>query len=97
MHNPFLDALIARFIPGSIQAHFLDDRAVAREVTRLIDERLPGTARRIDVTKRLILVTWHGTPYDDMLKACSPFTRTGHFMWKGESFAHKPLFLRRRP
>jgi hypothetical protein len=96
MHNPLLDNLIARFIPGSIQTHYLVDAAVAKEVARLIDERLPGTRRKIEVTRRLLLVTWIETPYDDVLKACFPFNLTGHFLWQGESIAHKPLFLRWR-
>lgn len=97
MHNPLLDNLIARFIPGSTQTHCLVDGAVAKEVAQLIDERLPGTRRTVEVTRRLILVTWIETPYDDVLQACFPFGRSGHFLWKGESFAHKPLFLRWRP
>ena len=96
MRIPLLDDLIARFVPGSVQTHFLADGAVAKEVARLIDERLPGTRRKVEVTKRLILVTWRDTPYDDVLKACDPFNRGGHFIWKGESFVHKPLFLRWR-
>ena len=97
MCNPLLDDLIARFIPGSIQTHYLVDSAVAKEVEHLIDERLPAIQRKVELTKSLILVTWSETPYDDVLKACFPFNRSGHFTWQGASFAHKPLFLRWRP
>ena len=97
MRIPLLDDLIARFVPGSVQTHYLADGAVAKEVARLIDVRLPGTRRTVEVTKQLILVTWSQTPYDDVLKACVPFNRSGHFIWKDKSFVHKPLFLRWRP
>ena len=84
MRIPLLDDLIARFVPGSVQTHYLADGAVAKEVARLIDVRLPGTRRTVEVTKQLILVTWSQTPYDDVLKACVPFNRSGHFIWKDE-------------
>ena len=96
MENRLLDYLASRVIPGSILTHYLFDDGVAKEVARLIDEHLPGTRPRIDVTKSLIVVTWSGAPYDDVLQACFPFNSTGLFAWKGETFDHKPLFLRRR-
>ncbi len=52
MRIPLLDDLIARFVPGSVQTHYLADGAVAKEVARLIDVRLPGTRRTVEVTKQ---------------------------------------------
>jgi hypothetical protein len=95
MENRMLDYLASLVIPGSILTHYLVDDAVAKEVARLIDEHVPGTRPNIDVTKSLIVVSWSGAPYDEVLKACSPFNRTRTFTWKGETFDHNPLFLRR--
>ena len=95
MENRLLDHLVSRVILGSILTHYLIDDFVAKEIARLIDEHLPGTRPNIDVTKSLVVVTWSGTPYDEVLQACFPFNRTGVFTWKGETIAHKPLFLRR--
>lgn len=95
MENRMLDYLVSRVIPGSTLTHYLMDDSVAKEVSRLIDEHVPGTRPNVDVTKRLIVVTWSGAPYDEVLHACFPFSRTGLFTWKGETFDHKPLFLRR--
>jgi hypothetical protein len=61
------------------------DEAVAREVLRLIEERVPGTRPNVDVNGGLIVVTWSGAPYEDI--------RPLHL--DGESFQHTPLCLRK--
>jgi hypothetical protein len=96
MKNRLLDHLVSRVIPGSILTHYLMDVPVAKEVARLVDEHLPGTRPNVQVTRSLLVVTWSGTPYDEVLQACFPFNRAGLFLWKGDTFTHKPLFLRRR-
>jgi hypothetical protein len=96
MENRMLDYIVSRVIPGSIPSHFLPDDRVAEEVARLVDEHVPGTRPVVDVTKCLLVVTWKGASYDEILRACFPFNRAGLFAWKGETFSHKPLFLRRR-
>ena len=95
MENRMLDFLVSTVIPGSIFTHFLMDDRVAEEIARLIDEHVPGTRPALDVTKSLLVVRWSDAPYDQVLRACFPFNRGGLFTWKGETFSHKPLFLRR--
>ncbi len=95
MKNRMLDFIVRRVIPGSALTHFLMDDRVAEEIARLIDEHIPGTRPSVDATNSLLVVTWSGAPYDEVLDACFPFNRGGFFTWKRETFSHKPLFLRR--
>lgn len=94
MENRMLDYIVSRVIPGSILLHILQDDRVAEEVARLVDEHVPGAKPDVDITKSLLVVTYSGTPHDEILRACFPFNRLGHFTWNGETFSHKPLFLR---
>lgn len=94
MENCMLDYIVSRVIPGSILLHFLQEDRVAEEVARPVDEHLPGAKPVVDTTKSLLVVTYSGAPYDEILRACLPFNRRGHFTWKGETFSHKPLFIR---
>jgi hypothetical protein len=91
-----LDSIVRSVIPGSIFTHFVLDDRVAEEIVRLIDEHVPGSRPALDITKNLLVVRWSGAPYDQVLRACCPFNKGGLFTWKGETFSHKPLFLRRR-
>ena len=95
MNSRLLECLVSCVIPGSISTHHLIDAAVEKELFRLIEERAPGTRPDIDVTGGLIVVTWSGVPYEKILQACFPFSRTGLFTWQGEMFRHVPLFLRK--
>ena len=95
MNSRLLEYLTSCVIPRSICTHHLMDAAVQRELFRLIEERAPGTRPDIDVTGGLIIVTWSGVPYDEILQASRPFSRTGLFTWHGERFQHTPLFLRK--
>jgi len=87
MENRTLDYLVSRVVPGSILAHILMDDGVAKEVAGLIDEHVPGTRPEVNVTTRLLVVTWSGARCDEVLDACFPFSRTGHFAWNGETYA----------
>lgn len=95
MNSRLLEYLASCVIPKSISAHHLMDAAVERALFRLIEERAPGTRPEIDTVGGLLVVTWSGAPYEVMLQACSPFSREGVFAWRGETFQHVPLFLRK--
>ena len=95
MNSRLLEYLVSCVVPGSISTHHLMDAAVQRELFRLIEERAPGTRPDIGVTGGLIVVTWSGAPYEEILQSCSPFSRAGLFTWHGETFQHTPLFLRK--